>query len=110
MNRKGQALVEFIIIVPIIIIIFMGICDFVMIFNSKSTLDNNLNEVIKIKNKEEIDEYIKNVDNKIKVEIKIEDKYKKIILSKEYKFITPGLNKIISSPFYIKSERVVLSE
>ena len=114
MNRKGQALVEFIIIVPIIVIILMGISDFVMIFSHKSSLDNNLSEVVKIyqknNNTDEIDNYLKVSDNDIKYDIQNEGKYIKITLSKDYNFITPGLDKIISSPYIISAERVILSE
>ena len=36
MNKKGQALVEFIIILPVIIFIIMVIIDFMMIFTYKN--------------------------------------------------------------------------
>ena len=35
MNRKGQALVEFVLILPIFIMILFSIVDFGMIFNKK---------------------------------------------------------------------------
>ena len=40
MNRKGQALVEFVLILPIFIMILFSIVDFGMIFNKKNELEN----------------------------------------------------------------------
>lgn len=114
MNKKGQALVEFIIIIPILIVILIGLSDYIMIFNTKNNLEKNIDEVVKIYNKYQNEEEIVNYLNKANSSVtyqKIKNgKYTKIELQKEYKFITPGLDKIISSPFIIKTERVILDE
>lgn len=114
MNKKGQALVEFIIIIPILIIILIGLSDYIMIFNTKNNLEKNIDEVVKIYNKyhdeEEILNYLNNTNSSVTYQKTKNGKYTKIELQKEYSFITPGLDKIISSPFIIKTERVILDE
>ena len=89
MNKKGQALVEFIIILPVIIFIIMMIIDFMMIFAYKNELENDMNNVVKVysKNKEEISNITEN-----KITIKEDDKYLNITISKNYQTITPGLS------------------
>lgn len=107
MNKKGQALVEFIIILPVIIFIIMIIIDFMLIFTYKNELENDMNNVVKVynKNKEEIYSITEN-----KITIKEDDKYLNIIISKNYQTITPGLSLILGNPYEIKCERVILNE
>ena len=63
MNKKGQALVEFIIILPVIIFIIMVIIDFMMIFTYKNELENDMNNVVKVysKTKEEVSNITDNI-------------------------------------------------
>ncbi len=114
MNKKGQALVEFIIIIPILIVILIGLSDYIMIFNTKSNLEKNMDEVVKIYNKyhneEEITNYLNNTNPNVTYQKTKNGKYTKLAIQKEYNFITPGLDKIISSPFIIKTERVIIDE
>ena len=48
MNNKGQALVEFIIIIPVVILIFLAILDYTRIILLRSSLEDTIEEVIKI--------------------------------------------------------------
>ena len=50
MNRKGQALVEFVLILPIFIMILFSIVDFGMIFNKKNELENISVDIINLLN------------------------------------------------------------
>ena len=52
MNRKGQALVEFVLILPIFIMILFSIVDFGMIFNKKNELENISVDVVNMLNKD----------------------------------------------------------
>ena len=116
MNKKGQALVEFIIIVPIVVMIFLGIIDYIMIFSAKNNLENKISEVVKIYHEYNDENEIKNYlsaskdDKSINYNIKQDDKYVTISLEENYEFITPGLSKIMPSPFILKTERVLLNE
>ena len=52
MNRKGQALVEFVLILPIFIMILFVVVDFGMILNKKNELENVSVDVVNmLKNK-----------------------------------------------------------
>ena len=46
MNRKGQALVEFVLILPIFILILFAVIDFGMILNKKNELENNSVDIV----------------------------------------------------------------
>ena len=69
MNKKGQALVEFIIILPVIIFIIMLLVDFMTIFSYKNKLESNMNNVTILYKENKIDEInqITNSNNKITV-------------------------------------------
>lgn len=110
-RKKGQALVEFIIILPILIIILLGIVDFGLIFYNQNLLENNLEEVIdifdKTKNIEKMQDFLKEEDQTISLNLQEENEYINIELQKEYEFLTPGLNLIFPSPYKIKAQRMV---
>ena len=71
MNRKGQALVEFVLILPIFIMILFSIVDFGMIFNKKNELENISVDVVNMLNKdiplEEIKSEYADIDMAVKV-------------------------------------------
>ena len=45
-NKKGQALIEFIIILPVFVMIMVSVFDYVRIYNEKSMLESVIEEVI----------------------------------------------------------------
>lgn len=98
MNRKGQALVEFIIILPIMIFVLLAIVDFGIMSYNKNRLENMIDDVSKMyKNNEtteEINKFIKDNDKDITYQINNKEKYITIKLSKKYKSITPGIDKM----------------
>ena len=108
MNKKGQALVEFIIILPVIIYIIMFITDMMLIFSYKNHLESDMNETITLYKENKIDELNKITDATLTYEMK--DNYVYLTLAKNYKTITPGLSKVLGKPYKIKSERVILNE
>ena len=90
MNRKGQALVEFVLILPIFIL-----------------LENiSVDVTAMIKNSDNIDD-IKNLYPKVKINISSDDKYTKIIISDDVDIMTPGLNRVLGNPYNIKVERTI---
>lgn len=110
-NKKGQALVEFIILLPIIIFIMLGLIDLFLVFSNKNNLESKMYDVVELYRKNDelrIKDYL-SVDKKnIKYTIKTGAKYTKITLNEEYKFITPGLSKILGNPYKIQVERIIL--
>lgn len=110
MNKKGQALVEFIIILPIFIYLVMGLIDFIMISKTSSNLDDTMKEVINLYHDDkenEVINYLNKVDKEINISTNKDGEYLKIVLSKDYTFITPFLSNIIDDKYIIKSERLI---
>ncbi|MGM9875664.1 MAG: TadE/TadG family type IV pilus assembly protein [Bacilli bacterium] len=107
MNRKGQALVEFVLILPVFILILFAIVDFGTILSKKNELENDsIDIVLLINNGANIDE-IKNKYSDLDIELKDVDKYTEIKISKNINIITPGLNLILGNPYKVIVERVV---
>ena len=116
LGKKGQALVEFILVLPVFIMLLLAIVDFGRIFVNKNELETSLsliNDIDKsIIGEETIRNLVnKNKTNKISVSISdIEDGYYTITLSRKINIITPGLNLVLSSPYEISANRVVKYE
>ena len=113
MNKKGQALVEFIIILPVMIYLLLAIVDFGTYTFNKNKMEGLLSNVnnmyLNNETNEEINNYIHNVDSNISCEIISNEKYSTIKLNKKYKIITPGLEKIVKLSD-ISVERIVYNE
>ena len=107
MNNKGQALIEFVLILPIFILILFAVIDFGIIFNKKSSLENDSVDIINLykngKSLNELDELYE--DNKI--DISNDGEYYKFTISTSINLITPGLNRILGEPYVIYVERIV---
>lgn len=108
MNKKGQALVEFIIILPVIIFIIMLLVDFMTIFSYKNKLESNMNNVTVLYKENKIDEINQITNNKFTYQTK--DNYTYLQITEDYKTITPGLSFVLGNPYVIKCERVILNE
>mgnify|MGYP004547783319 CR=1 FL=1 len=100
MKNKGQALVEFILILPLLILIITGLFDFGNIIFSKTKLENEMDNIINLYRKNEpLDENVKITKENEKVTI---------TLTKNIKLNTPILNKILSNK--IETKRVIYDE
>jgi uncharacterized protein (UPF0333 family) len=108
MNNKGQALVEFVLILPVFLMILFVIVDFGTILNNKSMLENDSAEIIEMyKNGDSIND-ISKIYSTVKItSSSYKDKYTKIVIEKNVKLITPGMNRILDNPYPIKIERVI---
>lgn len=108
MNRKGQALVEFILILPIFLLILFAIVDFGNLLYTKSNLENASTDIIlMIKNGSEIDSIEEQYKNLNITKNTYEDDYYKVILKKEIDIITPFLDKILGDPSVVTVERII---
>ena len=112
MNKKGQALVEFVVILPILIMLLFATIDFGLIIYNKSKLENKLNDVVNMyENKEDEQEIIKfinkNTNKKTTYRVIQEDEFVTIKLFTSVDIITPGLNIILDSPYKIEVSRVI---
>ena len=107
MNRKGQALVEFVLILPIFIMILFVIVDFGMILNKKNELENISVDVVFLLKEDASLEEIKSKYSDIDIITKEEDKYTDVEISEKIHIITPGLNRILGNPYVVKVERKI---
>lgn len=114
-NQKGQALIEFVIILPVIIMIVFSFIDL-----GRIILENNRLEgltTIVINKYEETNDYnqvlnyieslgYENVD----LSIKTGNSLLTIEMEKKIDLVTPGLDSILENPYNVKVERVVSYE
>lgn len=107
MNNKGQALIEFVLILPVFLFILFAVIDFGMIFSSKSRLENDSADIIDLyKNGTSIDE-IKKIYSDNEINISMDGEYYRFNISTSVNIITPGFNRIFGDPYFVKVERVV---
>ena len=107
MNRKGQALVEFVLILPIFLFLIFAVYDFGMIYNSKNSLENNSSDIINLfKNGISFDE-IKKLYPDCNIMISSDQDYYKVLVESSVNLITPGFNRIFGDPYVIKVERYI---
>lgn len=110
-KNKGQALVEFVIILPIIMIIIFVIIDFSNVFYQKNNLESIMNSVVTYKENGKSNEYIKNqIKDDVKITYEINDENLTINISKDIKLITPFSSMFFESPYTISTERIILYE
>lgn len=108
-NNKGQALVEFVIILPIFILLVLGCIDIGRIMYTKMNLEEQMSDVVDYyKNGKTIEEIKDKIDND--VDIKSDNEYTTILLTKKIDIITPGLQFVFDNPYLLKVERSVLNE
>ena len=111
MNNKGQALVEFILIIPIFMFILLGIIDISNIITNKYKLEDNLNVIVELyqnNDKAELSSYI-NKEN-ITIDYEIDNKYTKIIVKRIVSIKTPILNNILGRQKEIDATRTIYNE
>jgi len=112
MNKKGQALVEFVIILRIFIFMLLAIIDIGKIIYLQNNLESQLSRVVELyKNGQTYDEIAKELslnDEEIALEIKNENNDKiTFYLKKEMTIVTPGLSVIFENPYTITVNRVM---
>ena len=109
MNKRGQALVEFVIILPILLLLIFAFIDLGRIIVCKNHLEGVMSEVVNLEDSE-IKNYLKNdKEYQISYDVKIDD-YRNITLTTKLNLITPGLRNILKNPYEVKVERSVIYE
>ena len=107
-EQRGQALIEFIMILPILLLIMMVIYDIGNILYQKYNLQNDIDIISDYILNEEI-ETARDYANKknITLDIENEDNIYKIKLKYKMKINTPGLDKALGNPYEINEEKLV---
>ena len=106
MNKKGQALVEFILILPVLLLIVMAIIDIGNIFFNKYDLNKDLDTVTELYRNgktKELGVYLANE------ELSLEDKNQNgmitLTLKKNIEINAPGLTNILGEDYLIKNTK-----
>lgn len=108
MNKKGQALIEFILILPVFLMILFTIVDFGMITYTKNKLENNSTDIIRLIRAGESVKDIEQTYSKLKIETSpYQEQYLQVKISNEINIITPFLDRILGNPYSITVERIV---
>ena len=110
-NKKGQALVEFILILPIVLILIFTTVDIFNLVLAKNELENKVSDQIKLLTSKKINiDTFKNSFNKDYEVITTKDKeYLSINISKNYSWISP-ITKLFLDENKIKTKRVIPNE
>ena len=110
MDRKGQALVEFVFILPIFLFILFVIYDFGMVFNRKNILISDSSDIVELYRNGKTIEEINGMYSDVLVEVDSTSDYNKLTFTSNVKLITPGLNRVFGNPYKIKVERYIPNE
>ena len=111
-NKKGQALVEFVIILPIFVFMVLTVIDIGKIIFFRNELENEMSDVIDLyrnqKSYEEIlsDLELQNSDIELQI-LNTDNETLTFYLSRNVEIITPGFNLILSNPYPVEVKRVI---
>ena len=107
-NNKGQALIEFILILPVFLLLIISVIDFGNIISKKCSLENDLDviaDMYKNDKQSDISNYINN--NEIEISYKNDNEFIKINLSKDIRIISPMVNIILGKNYKIKTSKTI---
>lgn len=107
-NNKGQALVEFIIVLTILLLLIMTIIDLGNIFVKKYSIENDLDvvyDMYKSGDNNGINTYVKEKGLEINYETK--EEFLVINLTKTTKINTPILNNILGHDYKIEASKTI---
>ena len=111
MKEKGQALIEFILILPIILLVFVALIDIGNIFLQKYNLNDSLETVTELyqnDKQKELKAYVAN-ENLIYDESKTGDMIK-LTLKKKISINAPGLNNVLGKEYTAEASKSIYLE
>ncbi|MDD5865820.1 MAG: TadE/TadG family type IV pilus assembly protein [bacterium] len=98
MNKKGQALIEFIIILPIFIMIMLAVFDYVRIYSEKSNLESVMEDVV-------LSNELK--DDNITLLKELDDEKTKYTLNKSIDIYSPVISVILGNKYVVSVSRTI---
>lgn len=110
-NNKGQALVEFIIVLPILIFLIISIIDLGNIMIKTYSLNEDLDTVSDMYisgSLDDIENYV--AANNISISYKSEDEFTTITLKKNVKIMSPMLNIAFGKNYDIKASKTLYED
>lgn len=111
LNRKGQALVEFVMILPVFLLLVLGTIDFGKIIYEKYTLQNKLDLIVDLYKEQKFDsmnEYVN--QNGLQLNIDKNENFITIKISKNIDITTPGINVVLNDPYKVEESIVIFNE
>lgn len=110
-DNKGQALVEFVLIVPVLIFIVLAIIDISNVVINKYKLEDNLSTIVDLYQNNQTND-INNfcTNNGIVINYTKVGSYTTIKLEKRVNIMTPGLNNIMGKQMIIETKRSIYDE
>ena len=111
-KNNGQALVEFVILLPIIVFILFIVIDFASVYYKKNHLEGILDDVVvMVENDIPKEKILEKIDDKtIDYTITVDGNLATINLEQMIEFNTPFSNTIFDEGFKINTKRVILYE
>ena len=110
-NNGGQALVEFVIIMPILIMIIFIIIDFSHIFYQKNHLESTISDIVSLKENGKSDRYIEtSISDNVKISYQKNSDTLVINISKDVNLVTPFSSLFFDNPYKIETERTIIYE
>lgn len=115
MNKRGQALVEFVIILPIFIFMLLSIMDIGRIIYFQNEMVSELSDVVSLYRNsysyDDIKDELSLEDKDVSLEIKNDNNETiTFCLKKTTDIVTPGLGVILGNPYTITVERTIAYE
>lgn len=108
MKNRGQALVEFILILPVFLFLVLGKIDLGKIIYTKFTLQNDLNSIVELYEDDLQDDYYNYAHNKkIALNITTNNNLTTIKVSKNIEISTPILSNVLKSPYLVEESMTV---
>jgi uncharacterized protein (UPF0333 family) len=107
-NNKGQALVEFVLVLPILLFAIMALIDVASIFFTKYKLEDNLDYIVELYEEgsmTRLNEYANS--NKIIFELEENSLETTIKVKKTQKINTPILKEKLGNNYEIETERTI---
>lgn len=108
MKEKGQALVEFILILPVILLIFMALIDIGNIFIQKIGLNDAMQTVTDLYQNDEKKELLAYVANEgLTYDEKTNNDMITLILQKNIEISAPGLSNVLGKNYTIEETKTI---
>lgn len=106
MKEKGQALIEFVLILPVVLLIFVSLIDIGNIFLAKYNLNSDLETIAEMYQNDKTKEakaYAAKED--LSLEEKDTDDMITLKISKQIKISAPGLTKVLGKNYKINADK-----
>lgn len=110
-NKKGQALIEFVLILPVFLLMIMGTIDLGNIIYKKYSLEGKMDYVVDLyKNESEVklNNYLK--EENLNLNLNQKTTYTEITLVDNTKVSTPILKEIIGNNYKVEVKRTIYEE